>query len=79
VLPVSTPVILTELESMTTVLEKWIEKVRNGVPGVDVPLSGMSAPGDRLDVWLNELIGELRLVSGKAHNISEILASAILD
>ena len=78
-LPLSTPVILTELETMKVVLEKWIEKVQAGVPGVDVPMSGMTAPGDRIDVWLNELIGELRLVSGKSHNISEILASAILE
>jgi hypothetical protein len=79
VLPVSTPVLLAELTTLKDLIDKWVDKVSDGVPGVDTPMTGMAPAGDRLDTWLNELIGEMRLVSGKAHNISEILASTVLD
>lgn len=78
-LPVSTPALLAELTTLKDLIDKWVDKVAEGVPGVDTPMTGMAASGDRLDLWLNELIGEMRLASGKAHNISEILASTILD
>ena len=78
-LPVSTHAMLAELESVKTLIDKWVEKVSMGVPGVDVPITGNSPVGDRLDLWLTELIGELRLVSGKTLNLSEILAGTILD
>jgi hypothetical protein len=78
-LPLATPTILAELESVKDLVEKWVEKVSEGVPGVDTPMTGMAASGDRLDLWLNELIGELRLVSGKSHNLAEILASTLLE
>jgi len=78
-LPLATNTILAELESLKYLVEKWAEKVAEGVPGVDTPMSGMAASGDRLDLWLNELIGELRLVSGKSHNLAEILASTLLE
>ena len=78
-LPIATPVILAELESLKALLAKWEEKVGNGVPGVDLPMTGNSAPADRLDVWLTEFVGELRLISGKTHNLAEILAGTALD
>lgn len=78
-LPLSTPTILAELESVKSLIEKWVDKVADGVPGVDTPMSGMAASGDRLDLWLNELIGELRLVSAKSNNIAEILATTLLE
>lgn len=78
-LPLATPTILAELETLKALVDKWVDKVSEGVPVVDVPMSGMAASGDRLDLWLNELIGELRLVSGKSHNLAEILASTLLE
>jgi hypothetical protein len=70
---------LQELETVQALVTKWIEKVSRGVPGVDVPMTGNTSVGDRLDVWLTELIGELRLVSGKALNLSEVLSSTVLE
>jgi hypothetical protein len=72
-LPLSQQALLTELESAKTLLDKWIEKVEAGIPGVDVPMTGNMPAGERLDVWLVELMGELQLVSGKTANIAQIL------
>ena len=72
-LPLSQNVLLAELESARVVLDKWITKVSEGIPGIDTPVSGMSAPGERLDVWLLELIGEVQLVSGKTANLATVL------
>jgi len=78
-LPIATPSLLAEIQSVKVLIEKWEQKVAQGVPGFDVPMMGNTPAGERLDVWLTELIGELRLISGKTHNLSEILAGTILD
>lgn len=72
-LPISSPALLQELTTARDLLDKWVEKVQAGIPGVDVPMTGNSPAGDRLDVWLFELMGELQLVSGKTANIVSIL------
>jgi hypothetical protein len=61
------------------VVDKWVEKVEAGIPGVDVPIEGNTPPEERLDRWLQELIGELRLVSGKTENAAQVLASVLLE
>ena len=77
-LPVSTPVMLQELETLKDIVDKWKERLETqGVPGIDSPISGNSpAYASRLDHWLLELVGELRMVSGKAHNLAEVLATS---
>lgn len=72
-LSISQEMLLVELESSKDILDKWIEKVAAGIPGVDVPLSGNTPDEDRLDVWLVEMMGELQLVSGKTANIVSVL------
>lgn len=76
-LPVSTPVMLQELETLKDIVDKWKERLETqGVPGIDTPLTGNSPQyAHRLDLWLQELVGELRMVSGKAHNLAEVLAT----
>lgn len=78
-LPLSTETLAQELETVKAVVDKWVQKVAEGVPGVDVPMSGNAPSGDRLDLWLTELIGELRLISGKTLNLADVLAGTILE
>lgn len=78
-LPISTAVLHSELEALEALLAKWKERVANGVPGADVPLTGSTPAGERLDVWLTEFVGELRLASGKAHALAEIMAGTAID
>ena len=76
-LPVSTAVMLQEMETLKTIVDKWTEKVAQGVPGVDVPMTGNT--GERLELWLTELVGELRFVSGKAANLADVLSHTLLE
>lgn len=77
-LPISTDVLSKELQSIKATVDKWCARLEEGVPGVDRPASGMA--GDvRLDVWLTELIGEMRLVSGKTSTLSEVLSNTYLE
>lgn len=78
-LPVSTETLIRELESIKDLAAKWVEKAATGVPGVDTPISGNAGEDERLDVWMVELIGELRLISGKTHNLAEVLAGVMLE
>jgi len=74
-LSISSDVLSAELVSLKAIIDKWAEKTSEGVPGVDFPIEGNTPPEERLDVWLNELIGELRLVSGRAEVVAQVLAS----
>jgi len=67
-LPVSPDLIHDELESAKKILEKWIEKVKAGLPVVDNPGDEM-----QLDLFIRELCGELRVCAGKCGNLSEVL------
>ena len=78
-LAVSADVLHAELVSVKNIIDKWVEKVGSGVPGVDIPIEGNTPPEERLDIWLAELIGEIRLVSGKTENIAQVLASTLID
>lgn len=71
-LAVSSPVILSELESLKVIAEKWIEKIQTGIPGVDLP-----APDDRLELFLRELCGELLLCAGKCESLSTVLSGEV--
>ncbi len=68
-LPVTQDVLISELETSKKYLEEWIEKVKEGIPGVDRP-----APPDVLDDFLRSLCGELLVVSGKCENLSHVLS-----
>jgi hypothetical protein len=73
-LPLSQQALLNEIESAKAILDKWADKVAEGIPGVDVPMSGNSPAAERLDVWLLEMMGELQLVAGKTANIVSVLS-----
>lgn len=68
-LPVSSPIIISELTAAKTILEAWLERVENGVPGVDIP-----APPEQLEDFMRGLCGELLVVSTKCENLSNILS-----
>lgn len=77
-LPISTDILRKEIQSIRDTVDKWCAKLEEGVPGVDRPASGMG--GDtRLDVWLTEFIGEMRLISGKATTLSEVMSNTYLE
>lgn len=78
-LPISSQVLLAELQSVKAVIDKWVEKTSTGIPGVDIPVEGNTPPEERLDRWLSEIVGELRLVSGKTENVAQVLASTLLE
>jgi len=71
-LPVSPEVIHNELETAVAVLQKWQKKM-DEVPGVTIPATDPQA----LNLFLVQLIGELRVVAGKCDTLSETLTSGL--
>jgi len=70
VLPVSPDVIHSELEAARDILNKWIKKVgEDGLPNIDIPGSDEQALGN----FLNELVGELQVVSGKCDTLADVI------
>lgn len=69
-LPVSPDVIYDELKSARDILDKWVERLgTKQIPNVDMPGQDPRA----LEFFLNELVGELQVVSGKCDTLSEII------
>lgn len=67
--------ILAEIDSIKVVVDKWVSKLEtSGLPSVD-------SPGSVVDLgqMLEKLIGEMRLVSGKAINLAEVIATSELE
>ncbi len=73
-IPIASQTLLDELQSIKALVDKWCEKVSEGVPGEDMAPTGMGT-SQQIDVWVTELIGELRLVAGKTENIAQVISS----
>ena len=73
-IPIASETLLAEMTSIKAIVDKWVEKVSAGVPGEDSVPTGM-VPEQSLDVWITELVGELRLLSGKTENIAQVISS----
>jgi hypothetical protein len=71
-LPVTSDVLIAELDLAIKVLEKWRDSTKEGTPGVDVP-----GAQDMLENYLRALCGELLLVSGKCEALANILSSGV--
>lgn len=78
-LPIAQETLLREMDTIKAVVDKWHEKVAEGIPGVSYPISGNTPMGERLDQWLIELIGEMQFISGKTANLASILAEISID
>lgn len=74
---ISRDVLLKELETAREYVDKWINKVNEGIPGIDIPASGDS--DSHIEEFVRELCGELRIVSGKCDNLAEVLIDTILQ
>ena len=74
-LPISREVLLKELETARDYLNKWLQKVNEGIPGIDIPASGSAE--DHLEEFVRELCGELRIVSGKCDTLSDVVGEAL--
>lgn len=69
-LPVERETILQELKGVADLASKWAERIETeGMPMLDVPGSEES-----LDQYLRALCGELLIISGRAENLSSVLA-----
>jgi hypothetical protein len=74
---ISRDVLLKELETAREYLDKWITKVNEGIPGIDIPAAGDAE--EHIDVFVRELCGELRIISGKCDNLAEVVIDTILQ
>ena len=69
-LPLHPDTIHDELVSVRVLVDKWIKKVIDGIPGVDP--QAPSSP-EALDAYLRELVGELYLSSSKLQGLANVL------
>jgi len=67
-LPVTQETLQSEMKAAVVILNKWISKVDEGIPGVDLP-----AQPEALEDFMRALCGELLIVSGKCENLSNVL------
>jgi len=67
-LSVTHETMLAELKSSKLIMDTWIQKIEEGIPGIDIP-----APPDQLEDFMRSLCGELLIVSGKCENLSNVL------
>jgi vacuolar-type H+-ATPase subunit E/Vma4 len=67
-LPVTSEVIRSELEATKEILEKWLEKVNDGIPGMDVPAEDLS-----IEIWVRQFCGELNLIAGRCETLAGVL------
>lgn len=71
-LPLSTPLLLAELQSIEAIIRKHREIIEGeGVPAVDQP--GSEA---QVEEFIGELSGELLFVAGKCENIARVLVGS---
>jgi hypothetical protein len=68
VLPISSELLLSEIQTALAVLAKWKERVEAGIPGVDLPADEASTYR-----FVSELCGEILVVAGKCQNVAAIL------
>lgn len=67
-LPVSGPVLISELDSAREILAKWVQRASAGIPMIDVVGSE-----ENLDDFVREMCGELLIAAGKCSNLAEVL------
>ena len=67
-LSVTHETMLAELKSSKLIMDAWIQKIEEGIPGIDIP-----APPDKLEDFMRSFCGELLIVSGKCENLSNVL------
>lgn len=68
-IPVSSEVLRDEADTARAILAKWVAKIDDGIPGIDLPATELDT-----DAWLHQLCGELMVVSGKCETLASILA-----
>lgn len=73
-LPLSSELLISELESTRAVLDKWITRVKEGIPMVDLP-----ADEESFARFVRELCGELAICSRKCDSLSEILSESFSE
>jgi len=70
-LAISREVILGELIQARSWLDKWIQIVEAGVPGIDIPVTGMIEDGS--EQFVRGLCAELRIIAGKCDNLATVV------
>ena len=68
-LNVSPTIILEELEGIASINKKWIERIKEGIPTLT-----FQAKDEDFELYMKQLIGELRILAGKADNLADVLA-----
>lgn len=68
-LPVTQETIISEMKGSRDILDSWIAKVGEGIPGVDIPASP-----EHLEDFLRALCGELLIVTAKCESLSNVLS-----
>jgi hypothetical protein len=66
----SKEVLEQELKLSVGILEKWRNRLAEGIPGPEIP-----APEDMAELWVQEFYAEMYLVANKLESIANITAN----
>ena len=73
-MPLSEQVLVGKLNEVKFVVEKWIDAIEEGIPGIHTP---DESGGEALANWLKQFCGELVLSSRELETIAEIIAGTL--
>lgn len=70
-LPIHPDNIHAELEHVEAIVKKWRTQIGEGLPGIDIPAQNAE---DKLELLLQQFVGEMLFVAGKCQNMAIVLA-----
>ena len=69
-IPVTPELLQHELQGARAILDKWIQQINDGIPGVTIPTTSEEA----FENWMVQFCGELMVCAGKCETISHIMS-----
>lgn len=76
-LTLSREVMLEELRTAQSYLQKWTSQLEAGIPGVHVPATESSEA--YVEHLIREMCGELRVVAGKCETLAEVFQDSLMN
>ncbi len=68
-LNVSPTIAIEELEGVIKIANKWIERLKEGVPFISFP-----APEEDYEKFMKQMIGELRIAASKSDSLADVFS-----
>lgn len=68
-IPISPTIAIDEMVGIQKIVEKWIERVKEGIPTLN-----FEARDEDFELFMKQWVGELRILSGIGDNLADVLS-----